>query len=71
MQRPVLADGFIIDDVDIGYDLYCTRWDMLEEDAQCGHAHLSKLFDSRIVYCKDKSALDMKKWEFAQSILRV
>ena len=54
----VLADGFIIDDVDIGYDLYCTSWDMLEEDAQCGHAHLSKLFDSRIVYCKDKSALE-------------
>ena len=53
----VLADGFIIDDVDIGYDLYCTSWDMLEEDAQCSHAHLSKLFDSRIVYCKDKSAL--------------
>lgn len=54
----VLADGFIIDDVDIGYDFYCTSWDMLEEDAQCSHAHLSKLFDSRIVYCKDKSALE-------------
>ena len=25
----VLADGFIIDDVGIGYDLYCTNWDML------------------------------------------
>ena len=53
----VLAEGFIIDDVDIGYDLYCTSWDMLENDAQCGHAHLSRLFDSMIVYCKDKSAL--------------
>ena len=53
----VLADGFIIDDADIGYDLYCTNWDMLENDAQCGHAHLSKLFDTVIVYCKDKSAL--------------
>lgn len=53
----VLADGFIIDDVDIGYDIYCTSWDMLENDAQCGHAHLSKLFDSMIVYCKDKCAL--------------
>ncbi|MDE6943986.1 MAG: nucleotidyltransferase domain-containing protein, partial [Lachnospiraceae bacterium] len=29
----VLAEGFIIDDVDIGYDLYCTSWDMLENDA--------------------------------------
>ena len=53
----VLSDGFIIDDVGIGYDLYCTSWDMLEKDAQCGHAHLSKLFDTVIVYCKDKSAL--------------
>ena len=53
----VLADGFIIDDVGIGYDLYCTSWDMLEKDAQCDHAHLSKLFDSVIVCCKDKSAL--------------
>ncbi len=53
----VLADGFIIDDVGIGYDLYCTSWDMLEKDAQCDHAHLSKLFDTVIVYCKDKSAL--------------
>ena len=53
----ILADGFILDDVDIGYDIYCTSWDMLENDAQCDHAHLSKLFDSIIVYCKDKSAL--------------
>ena len=53
----VLADGFILDDVGVGYDIYCTSWDMLERDAQCDHAHLSKLFDSVIVYCKDKSAL--------------
>ena len=53
----ILADGFIIDDVGIGYDLYCTSWDMIEKDAQCDHAHLSKLLDSMIVYCKDKSAL--------------
>ena len=49
----VLADGFIIDDVDIGYDLYCTSWDMIEKDAQCDHAHLSRVFDSMIVYCRD------------------
>ena len=30
---------------------------MLERDAQCNHAYLSKLFDSVIVYCKDKSSL--------------
>lgn len=53
----VLAEGFILDDVDVGYDIYCTNWDMLERDAQCNYAHLSKLFDSMIVYCKDQSAL--------------
>ena len=53
----VLADGFLLDDIDVGYDIYCTSWDMLERDAQCNHAHLSKLFDSVIVYCKDKSSL--------------
>lgn len=53
----VLAEGFILDDIDVGYDIYCTSWDMLERDAQCNHAHLSKLFDSMIIYCKDQSAL--------------
>ncbi len=53
----VLADGFILDDIDVGYDIYCTSWDMLEGDARCSHSHLSKLFDSTIVYCKDKSSL--------------
>ena len=53
----VLADGFILDDIDVGYDIYCSSWDMLERDAQCNHAHLSRLFDSVIVYCKDKSSL--------------
>ncbi len=52
----VLADGFILDDIDVGYDIYCTSWDMLETDAQCNHAHLSKLFDSKIIYCKEQSA---------------
>ena len=49
----ILADGFIIDDADMGYDLYCTSWDMIEKDAQCVHAHLSRMFDSMIVYCRD------------------
>lgn len=61
----ILAEAFILDDVDVGYDIYCTSWDMLERDAQCNHAHLSKLFDSMIIYCKDQSALkkldEMKK----------
>ena len=52
-----LADTFILDDTDVGYDLYCTRWDMLEGDAECQHAHLSKLLDSSIVYVKEPEAM--------------
>lgn len=52
-----LADAFILDDSNIGYDIYCTSWDMLKEDAKCNHAHLSKLLDSKIVYINDQTAL--------------
>ena len=53
-----LADAFILDDTDIGYDLYCTDWSMLERDAECMHAYLSKLLDSQLVYVKDQSEAD-------------
>ena len=43
-----LATGFILDNVQIGYDIYCTSWQMLEDDAACPHAHLGKLMDSEI-----------------------
>ncbi|MBR4960971.1 MAG: nucleotidyltransferase domain-containing protein [Clostridia bacterium] len=51
-----LADGFILDDTGIGYDMYCTTWEALEGDAQCSHAHLSKLMDAPLVYVKDPAA---------------
>ena len=50
-----LADAFILEDVGIGYDLYCTMLSSLEKDAECHHAQLSKLLDSQIVYEKDSS----------------
>ena len=53
-----LADGFILDDTGIGYDMYCTTWEALEADAQCSHAHLSKLMDSPFLYVKDSAAVD-------------
>jgi len=56
-QGRQLADGFILDDTGIGYDLYCTTWEMLERDAQCHHAQISKLMDSKIVYIQDQSAV--------------
>ncbi len=48
-----LQDGFILDDKQIGYDIYCTTWEQLESDAECYHAHISKLMDSKIVYVFD------------------
>lgn len=52
-----LTDAFILNDVGIGYDIYCTTWEMLEEDAKCNHAHLSKLLDSRLVYIREQGAV--------------
>ena len=53
-----LSNGFILDDAGVGYDIYCTNWAGLEWDADCNHAHLSKLLDSKIVYVKDEQAVD-------------
>ena len=40
-----LATGFILEDRQVGYDLYCTTRAALRNDAKCHHAHLSKLLD--------------------------
>ena len=53
-----LADTFLLADSGVGYDLYCTSWQMLESDAECRHAHLSKLMDSTLVYVNDPSAVE-------------
>ena len=52
-----LSDAFILEDSGIGFDLYCTTWDMLERDAACTHPHLGKLMDSRILYVGNPEAL--------------
>lgn len=51
-----LATGFILDDREVGYDIYCTNWSALRYDAECHHAHLSKLMESEIVYVKNQDA---------------
>lgn len=51
-----LADGFLLEDSGVGYDIYCTDWNALRRDAQCTHAHLSKLLDSKIVFLKREGA---------------
>ena len=43
-----LAEAFILEDIGIGYDIYCTTWGHLESDAECNHAQLSKLLDLMI-----------------------
>lgn len=51
-----LATGFILADRNVGYDIYCTNWAGLKYDAECRHAHISKLMDSQIVYVKNQEA---------------
>jgi len=53
-----LASGFLLEDRKVGYDIYCTTWSGLEFDAQCHHAHLSKLMDAQIVYIRKPEAYD-------------
>lgn len=53
-----LGTGFILDDSGVGYDIYCTDWNGLRFDAQCHHAQLSKLMDSKIVYVKNQEAYE-------------
>ena len=53
-----LGTEFILDDRKVGYDIYCTTLSGLRYDAECHHARLSKLMDSRIIYIKDQDAYD-------------
>ncbi len=53
-----LGTGFILEDRKVGYDIYCTNWNGLRYDAECHHAQLSKLMDSKIVYIKNQEAYD-------------
>lgn len=53
-----LGTGFILDDSEVGYDIYCTNWDRLKFDAECHHAQLSKLMDSKIVYIENQEAYE-------------
>lgn len=51
-----LATGFILDDSEIGYDIYCMTFEHLQNDAACRHAYLARLMDAEIVYVNDESA---------------
>lgn len=49
-----LGCTFIQDDLQVGHDIYCTTWESLQNDARYEHPNISKLMDSRIVYCADE-----------------
>lgn len=53
-----LGTGFILDDIKVGYDIYCTNWGGLQYDAECHHAQIAKLMDSKIMYIKDQEAYE-------------
>jgi len=53
-----LSAGVIQDDLEVGHDIYCTTWESLENDARYQHPNLSKLLDSKIVYCSDDKHLE-------------
>ncbi len=53
-----LGSSFILEDREVGYDIYCTDWKGLRYDAECHHAQISKLMDSQIVYIKNQKAYE-------------
>lgn len=48
-----LGSTFIQEDLQVGHDIYCTKWGTLEEDAKYLHPNIGKLMDARIVYWTD------------------
>lgn len=53
-----LGCTFIQDDLQVGHDIYCTTWESLQNDALYQHPNISKLMDSRIIYCADEKYLE-------------
>lgn len=53
-----LACTFIQDDLFVGHDLYGYTWERLEADAKYEHPYISKLMDSKIVYCSDAKYME-------------
>ncbi len=49
-----LGMSFVENDAGVGHDLYCTSWESLIDDARYEHPHISKLMDSKVVYCADE-----------------
>lgn len=54
----MLGKAFIQEDLDVGHDIYCTTWESLRRDATYIDPNISKLMESRIVYCADEKYRD-------------
>lgn len=53
-----LGCAFIQEDLQVGHDIYCTSWESLEWDADYEHPNISKLMDSKVVYCADEKYVE-------------
>ncbi len=53
-----LSCTFIQDDLQVGHDIYCTTWENLIEDSLYNNPNISKLMDSKIVYCADEKYIE-------------
>lgn len=52
-----LSSCFIQDDLSVGHDIYCTTWEQLQSSALYNDPNISKLMDSKIIYCADEKYL--------------
>lgn len=52
-----LGTAFILDDLGVGHDIYCTDWESLRRDAEYQDPNIAKLMDSKIVYLADEKYL--------------
>lgn len=53
-----LSCAFIQDDLKVGHDIYCTPWESLQENALYNDPNISRLMDSKIVYCSDEKYMN-------------
>ncbi|SHO48349.1 nucleotidyltransferase domain-containing protein [Anaerocolumna xylanovorans] len=51
-----IASCFILEDV--GYDIYCTPWEAIEDKANLGSEMISHLIDLQIIYCAKPEYLE-------------
>lgn len=53
-----LGCTFIQEDLEVGHDIYCTTWENLQKDSLYNSPNISKLMDSKIVYCTDEKYIE-------------